>query len=634
MKALIFADYQKGQGRLATLHSAIPGGGGGESGGPPPDPADPGDPAGGGGGGSVGDSSALDASSIVTYTPRTHPVALGANVLLPRSFNTTAVETLTYARDETLALTGNASTDMAVLNAWLVTFAATDGHTRIAIPMGAQLLGSILLLPHSFPGSKTVIRAATDPSAEGFRATPANMVNAPVVTNVGNDTNGVECRPGADNYRITGLKFVPVTTGGLVYYTVHLHARQPGQNDEDVQNVLSACPTDIVLDRILVTGPAASDGRNKNGVSLNGIRLSLVDSWITGAYNDFDETHGIITYNGPGPYKVVGNYCDAGSVPYFVGGTAVAMGAQVGRPADIECRRNFFSHPLAWNPAVNGGANKYGMKGLVEFKNARYVLAEGNVLFRCPNGAQTGMAWVVKSAGDGMGASTGLGTSHVTIRYNTTSNVRHALAVAGYGDPIEFAIEPCHHVAVYHNLFFNVGSVDGGVGVLDGSGNAVILINPTDYLKIRFNTFVHNVVQQGVFFVVDAVPIEDQAIGLDVSDNVFTSNSNSGSIHYSGIGEGQPALLRYCPDATWTRNLVVGLEAQYALNLPQGNGNVYPDAGVLPTLAAVIAQVGFVDAAGGDYRLAPSSPGKSKGLNGADPGCNMDDVELATSSVQ
>ena len=41
-------------------------------------------------------------------------------------------------------------------------------------------------------------------------------------------------------------------------------------------------------------------------------------------------------------------------------------------------------------------------------------------------------------------------------------------------------------------------------------------------------------------------------------------------------------------------------------------------------LPLLLSLVGFVDLAGGDYRLAPTSPYKNAGTDGKDVGCDFD----------
>jgi len=614
---LIAAAHANGQARLAT---AAPGGGGGFS-----------SPA---------------ALSTETYNPAPHPFDLGATIDLPQAWVTSAKGSRTYVRDTLITDQGSPTANMDAVNAEIVTCAATNGDTRIRLAMGLTYQGTMWLLPHTFPNVWTDIEAETAPCAEGIRCTPATMTNAPVLHAVGNDNPTIACRRGADRYRVMGVTNVPEPTAtGVIYFTVRIHAREPALLDEQSQSLLEHCPRDIVLDRILVTGPVGDtglagdgtpQGRNKNGVTLEAIRGALVDSWVAGQYNASDETHGVAAWNTPGPLKIVNNYIDGGSVPLFFGGAMPGLGAANGKPSDLELRRNYLAHPEAWCPAENAGATKYAMKGLFELKNAKRVLFEGNVLERCPSGAQNGMATVIKSAGDGMGASTGLGTSHVTFRYNLTRSARMAFNVSGYGDPIETDIEPCHSVACYHNLFHDIGIVTANgapSGTISQSGNALLLVNPTNALKIRFNTFVHNVNLIAAWAVSDAVPAGQEATGFDISDNASTTNSDNSSFFYSGGFVGVAGLNKYATGWSFKRNFLVGLEGQYTNLLPQGDGNVYPDAGVSPTLAAVLADADFVDAASHNYRLAVTSPGKGIGLGGADPGCDLDTVEMATAGV-
>jgi hypothetical protein len=56
----------------------------------------------------------------------------------------------------------------------------------------------------------------------------------------------------------------------------------------------------------------------------------------------------------------------------------------------------------------------------------------------------------------------------------------------------------------------------------------------------------------------------------------------------------------------------------------------YPTENFFP---ATVNAVGFVNAAGGDYRLAASSPYKGQATDGTDPGADIDAVLFWTSGV-
>lgn len=592
--------------------------------------------------------SPLNAPSTVTYIARPHPFAMTQAPTLPTTFSSVLVNR-TFARDNTIANTGNAVTNMANLNAEIALCKATNGHTRITLVNGAVYQGEMELLKHDFAGMWTYITAQTLPCPEGQRATPTTMATAPILRNIGNATNSVRCRRGADNYRVMGLKCDPQPTAvGVVYFTLHINASEPGMTDEQSQALEVHCPRDIVLDRVLVGGPSGSTGldgnglpagRNRNGVCLNGVRVALVDSWITGTYNSGDETHGVIAFNTPGPLKIVNNFIDAGSVPLFFGGTGSALGATLGRPKDLEMRRNHLSHPEAWCQGPGAGGLRFGLKGLFELKNSERSLFEGNYLERCPDAAQTGMGIVIKSAGDGFGTSAGMGTSQATLRWNLEQNIRHAIVIDGFGDPIESAVIQCNHVAVYQNLFYDIGVVlanGSPSGNSDSNaGKEIIMGGATDYLHFRFNTMVVNILGQATFMNIANVTPGTESEYFEHSDNVIMSSGSSAPVFNSGGPFGDAALAVYAQVKAWHRNFITGVDAAYLGNLPTGTGNIYPAASSLnPTIAELLNQLKFLDAPSKNYRLASNSPGKGTALGGLDMGADIDAVDLATLGVR
>jgi hypothetical protein len=592
---------------------------------------------------------------------RPHPIGYGMTADLPQVTLESAYVERVWASDILLTEQGSPTLNMAALIAAIEAAAVRVGHSRIRIPAGMQLHGKCMMVPHTGGDYWTYIEAEDLPTAEGVRTSPSDhaSANTPTLTAVfaGTDTTALGCRRAANNYRVTGLHFQAEPSAiGLVYYTVAINAWEDGLDYDQSQTLVEHCPTDIILDRIYISGPVGDtglvsavspgapdgdtpQGRNRQNLSLNGIRTALVDSYLTGAFNGYDESKGILITNTPGPLKIVNNFCDSGSIPLLAGGSMPALGASIGRSRDVECRRNQFEHPLAWMPPVDANpSRKWGLKGAFEIKNGERWLVEGNVFSRTPSGAQEGVCVVLKSAGSGGSNSAGLGTANVTFRHNVVRNCRNAIGVAGYGDPLEIGVEQCHDISIYHTLAYDVGLVElasGGYGTHDGSGTIVTLINPALNVVMRFNTFVNNGVGLGALIKVDAVNLGEEATGLVFSDNLIVSESNCTSVVYSGLSNAIDSLNRYASEWTWERNYIAGLDLQSycSLTLPQGNGNLYPNAGTNPTIEAVIASAGFVDPASRNYRLAESSPAKGIGFGGADPGCDMSLVELSTAGV-
>jgi hypothetical protein len=88
-----------------------------------------------------------------------------------------------------------------------------------------------------------------------------------------------------------------------------------------------------------------------------------------------------------------------------------------------------------------------------------------------------------------------------------------------------------------------------------------------------------------------------------------------------GAGEGLSALTAYAePGYVFRRNAFSG----------SPTGATYPTDNWFPT---TIAAIGFVNAAAGNYRLAASSPYKTAGSDGRDPGADIDAVDAATHGV-
>jgi hypothetical protein len=99
-----------------------------------------------------------------------------------------------------------------------------------------------------------------------------------------------------------------------------------------------------------------------------------------------------------------------------------------------------------------------------------------------------------------------------------------------------------------------------------------------------------------------------------VQDVTFTNNiarSNLYGVLGSDRSPGLDSLGFYFPGYDFKKNVIVGVP----------RGTIYTADNFLPL---VLSLVGFVDMAGGNYRLAPTSPYKKAGADGKDIGCDFD----------
>lgn len=107
------------------------------------------------------------------------------------------------------------------------------------------------------------------------------------------------------------------------------------------------------------------------------------------------------------------------------------------------------------------------------------------------------------------------------------------------------------------------------------------------------------------------------AEGFVFRDNLV-EHGNYG-VFGSGRGEGTATLDFYFPGYQFDHNVGIGFPAA---SYP--TGNAYP---------ATPADVGFVDYAGRNYRLASGSPFKGQASGGGDPGADIDRILAGTARV-
>ena len=127
-------------------------------------------------------------------------------------------------------------------------------------------------------------------------------------------------------------------------------------------------PRDLVLDRVVIE----ADTSAKNGLALNSADTTLRRSVIRGVKLRGVESHAIVSYNSPGPFVLDDNTIEAGSIGVLFGGAKPAIDGLI--PSDIRITRNLVTRPLAMK-----GVLGFGVKNLLELKNAQRVVIRGNV---------------------------------------------------------------------------------------------------------------------------------------------------------------------------------------------------------------------------------------------------------------
>ena len=451
---------------------------------------------------------------------------------------------------------------------------------EITLAAGAVFTGNFSLPEKAGDGWIVIRSAASEGLPEHVRVTPDDAADMPVLETP-SDLAVVRTQGAAHHYRFVGIQFRPAA-GVDVNDLIVLG--DGGATSAD------ALAHDVVIDRCIVRGDPAVGG--KRGIQLNARAVGVVDSWFTDWKRVGQDTQALLGWNTPGPFRIVNNQLEGAGENMMFGGADAQIADVI--PTDIEICGNTFLKPLRWkvdDPGYEG--THWSIKNLFELKVGRRVLVAGNTFEHSWTDAQTGFAIVIKSANQDGGQPWAV-TEHVNFVYNVIRRANGGMAVSR----TDGGSLGTNHVRIAGNVLTELGGDEWG-----GEGRAFQLLDGIVEVTLAHNTGFGR--SQAIIF--DGMPM----VGLAFADNVFGPTTYG--VFGSGAGEGTLALTMFAPGAPFAGNVIVGAtEAAYPA------GNFFP---------GTIDEVGFVDAAGGDYALAPASPYAGMAADGTDPG--FDAVLLA-----
>jgi hypothetical protein len=238
-------------------------------------------------------------------------------------------------------------------------------------------------------------------------------------------------------------------------------------------------------------------------------------------------------------------------------------------PSDIEIRANDIARPWAWwrqHPDYDGRG--WTIKNLLELKNARRVLIQGNRFARNWAAGQQGFSIVLTPRTQEGGAPWSR-VEDVAFIDNELHDIDSGVNIAAFDDrnpDVTLA-----RVLIRNNLFV-------GVGMTPGTGRAFqMLAGPPD-VTIEDNTVVHGA-SPNTFMMFDQQP---PAPRLTIRNNILSYGLYG--MYGSGVGSGTAALEAFAPGAIFAGNVIYGfdpdtlgwIEARY----PGGNAYV-PDPGAV-----------------------------------------------------
>ena len=467
--------------------------------------------------------------------------------------------------------------------------AAQAGDELLLAP-GAVYAGNFYLRDKGVLNGWITIRTdVSDASigAPGTRMTPSRAASANLAKIVTpNIYSALATDLGANHYRFTGVEFAMASSVTDMNVLVRLGEAYPTQNGA------ATTAGHLIFDRTYIHG--SPSGQLKRCVMLNSATTAVVDSWLGDCHSNVSDSQAIVGWNGPGPYLIQNNHLEGGHEVIMFGGGAVTV--QNVSPSDITIRGNHIMRPASWKGV-------WQAKNLIESKHARRMLIEGNVIENTWADAQVGFAFVLKSENQ-YWDTPWTQTTDVTIRYNKIRNVGSVFNLAG--NPSGAPAVPAARIVISDNIVENVGT-----GMFGGDGRNFQLLAGLSDIVLMHNTMVSASGQNPA-----AIYFSDGGISrLVVHSNVL--HHGSYGVKGPGATEGTATLNTFAAGALYSNNAMAygGSPAGYPAN------NWFP---------GTLDEVGFVNLAGGDYRISGTSSYANKGYDGRNIGADVDQVNAAT----
>lgn len=468
----------------------------------------------------------------------------------------------------------------AALNSTIVLNAGTTYTGPFTLPNKTSGSGWIYIISSNL---------ASLPGA-GTRVGPSNAANMPKIVTSQAGVPAITAASNAHHYRFVGVEFSSTSGVSMTNTVISVG------NSDNWETSTSLLPNNITFDRCYIHGDATVGGRR--GIAMNGISIAVIDSYISDFKQNGYDTQALWAHNSPGPLKIVNNYLEASGENVMFGGAVPAITNLV--PSDIEIRRNYVYKPLAWM------SQSWTIKNLFEVKNGQRILIEGNIFENIWAQAQSGWAFqFVPKVEDGR--VPWAVAQDITFKLNKLINVGNGINLSGY-ENYGSVYTPIGHRFLFENNLILVTGLGGNTV----RGIFQILNGPHD-ITWRHNTSLHSPTTSGSFVNVSngSTPTDQ----FDYRDNLTTFGAYGFRDDY---GVGSNVLNRVFTNWTMTNNAIIG----------PNSSSTYPSGNFWPSNTNA---VGFVDYAGGNYRLTSASPYHNAGTDGKDLGADIDAIEAAIS---
>jgi uncharacterized protein YjdB len=410
--------------------------------------------------------------------------------------------------------------------------AAQPGDELLLAP-GATFIGNFILPNKGSSTAWITIRSdVSDASlgAAGTRMTPSRASSANLARIVTpSNAPAIATALSAHHYRLTGLD---VGATGAAFDVNGIIRLGDGSS---VQNSLSLVAHDLVVDRVFVHGQPTQSIRRC--VSLQSATSAVIDSWISDCHSNEGDSQGIIGWNGPGPYLIRNNHIEGGHQAVFFGGADPWITNL--SPSDITILGNHITRPASWSSV-------WQTKTIIETKNARRLLLEGNVIENVWASAQVGFALLLKSENQSGGAPWSQSTDF-TVRYNRIRNAGSGINIAA--NPGENPAVPAARISVYDNVIENLGNAP-----YIGDGIPLQILGGTYDVLVAHNSWSN----AGT----SAISFDGGATNRTVIHSNIIPSGMYG-VKGSGMATGTSTLNYYAPGGVFAYDAIPGADCAY-----------------------------------------------------------------------
>ena len=478
---------------------------------------------------------------------------------------------------------------------------------KIVLTAGAIYQGNFVLPVKVNPNNKYILITSSrmnELPPQGRRVTPADSAKMPLLRTP-NGGPVIETLQRTSYYWIQGVEmdervnFTITTNSGHgswpVGTVIRVHNGLVLLGTE--QTSLDQVPHHLVIDRSYIHG--ADRTHLKRCVTFNSAWSAVVDSYIAKCVGIGQDTQAIGGWNGPGPFKIVNNYLEAGGENIMFGGADPSIPNLI--PTDIEIRGNYIYKDPAWK-------GYWLVKNIFETKNNQRLIFEGNVLENSWADGQIGFGIVLKSSND-EGKCPWCISQDMVLRYNIIRNTDHGISIHRGDDYAKGGVTPMRRILIENNLFENAGT-----RMVQISGGP----NPMHDIQFVHNTMWSKVVNNGDTPRVLTLGDEPFLINrVNISSNIFISAMGEG---YDAIGSGLGAGLP-------------SVEAMFQNWNIQGNAFVTHKVKPIPNNTyTTLNASGFVNTTN-NFALSASSPLKGTAYNGKDPGADINLIKQMTNGA-